>query len=380
MDRPAGARSAPPREDPVAPAAPAPPPAGSPTRRPPLPVRFRREAAEGVAAGPAAPVGSGRPRLLTDVRHAIRARHFSPRTEDAYVGWIRRYVLFHGKRHPRDLDARHVTAFLSHLAIEQRISAATQRQAAAALQFVYREVLGIEIEPPRDIARPQVGRRLPTVLSRHEVRLVLAHIGGTQHLVASLLYGSGLRLLESLQLRVKDVHIERREIMIRDGKGARDRVTPLPATVRHDLARQLDRVREQHAKDVQRDAGWVAIPGGLERKMPEAARELAWQYVFPATRMHTDVATGQRRRHHLHETAVQRAVTSAVRKADIGKRATCHTFRHSFATHLLESGYDIRTIQELLGHRDVKTTMIYTHVLNRGALGVRSPLDSLFDD
>jgi integron integrase len=315
-----------------------------------------------------------------DVRHAIRARHFSPRTEDAYVGWIRRYVLFHGKRHPRDLDARHVAAFLSHLAIEHRISAATQRQASAALQFVYREVLDIEIEPARDIARPHVGRRLPIVLSRHEVRLILGHIAGAQHLVASLLYGSGLRLMESLQLRLKDVQLERREIMIRDGKGARDRITPMPAALRPLLEQQIARVRAQHERDLRHDAGWVALPAALDRKMPSASRMPAWQYLFPAARQHTDPESSQRRRHHLHQSAVQRAVTEAVRASGIAKRATCHTFRHSFATHLLEAGYDIRTIQELLGHSNVKTTMIYTHVLNRGALGVRSPLDSLFDD
>ena len=320
------------------------------------------------------------PRLLDLIREAVRARHFSPRTEEVYIAWTRRYVMFHGRRHPAELDAAALTAFLSDLANTHKVSAATQRQASAALQFVYREVLGVALDPPRDIARPHTTRRLPIVLSRTEVRRVLDELSGTQHLIASLLYGSGLRLMESLHLRVKDVNLDRREIVIRDGKGARDRIAPLPAALRPELRRQLDRVSEQHDQDIRCDAGWVALPSALQRKMPEAARQLAWQYIFPASRLHTDDVTGQRRRHHLHETAVQRAVTAAVRRSAIARRATCHTFRHSFATHLLEAGYDIRTIQELLGHSDVKTTMIYTHVLNRGACGVRSPLDSLFDD
>jgi integron integrase len=320
------------------------------------------------------------PRLLALVREAVRVRQFSPRTEEAYVGWVRRFVLHHGKRHPAELDPGAVSAFLTHLAVKHQVSAATQSQAAAALLFLYREVLDMTIEPPRDIVHPRQPRRLPTVLSRQEVRRVLEHIRGTQHLVASLLYGSGLRLMESLQLRVKDVQLERREIIIRDGKGARDRVTPLPSALRPALKRQIERVGAMHQKDVLHDAGWVALPGGLDTKLPAAARQLAWQFVFPAARCSRDAQTGLSGRRHLHETAVQRAVSEAVRTSGINKRATCHTFRHSFATHLLESGYDIRTIQELLGHTDVKTTMIYTHVLNRGGRGVRSPLDTLLED
>jgi integron integrase len=318
--------------------------------------------------------------VLTALSDATRARHFSPRTEEAYAHWVRRFTSFHDGRHPAALGAPHLVAFLSHLATRRRVSSATQRQAAAALRFLYAEVLGMVVDAPEDIIRPQQPRRLPTVLSRREVARVLAQLHGTPHLVASLLYGAGLRLMESLQLRVKDIHVDRREIIIRDGKGARDRVTPLPGSLIPDLSRQIAAVRLQHRNDVRRNAGWVALPQGLARKTPYAGQLVAWQYIFPAARFHTDADTGQRRRHHLHPTAVQRAVTRAVRDSGIDKRATCHTFRHSFATHLLESGYDIRTIQELLGHTDLKTTMIYTHVLNRGPRGIRSPLDTLLDD
>lgn len=320
------------------------------------------------------------PKLLDRVGLAIRSRQYSPRTESAYVNWIRRYVLYHGKRHPAELDGAAVAAFLTHLASVHHVSAATQSQAASALLFLYGEVLGIELELPHDIARPRKPRRLPTVLTRQETAAVLNEMSGQHQLVARLLYGAGLRLLEALQLRVKDVHLERNEITVRNGKGGHDRVAILPAAVRTDLKRQIDRVRRRHARELECGAGWVALPAGLDRKMPYAARELAWQFVFPAARSHIDPASGQRRRNHLHETAIQRAVADAVRRIRLPKRATCHTFRHSFATHLLESGYDIRTIQELLGHRNVKTTMIYTHVLNRGGLGVRSPLDTLIQD
>ncbi len=326
------------------------------------------------------PSTPGPPRLLTAVRLAIRARQLSPRTEEAYVAWIRRYVLHHGKRHPTELTGDDVAAYLGHLADAQRVSASTQNQAASALLFLYREVLRLEIDLPHDIARPRKPRRLPTVLARREVTAVLAEMSGAQRLVASLLYGAGMRLLEALELRVKDVHLERREIVVRDGKGAQDRIAILPNTLRDDLRRQLERVRTRHEADLRHGAGWVALPAALSRKMPDAGRELSWQFVFPATRVHVDPETGQHRRHHLHETAVQRAVALAVRRAGIARRASCHTFRHSFATHLLEDGYDIRTIQELLGHSDVKTTMIYTHVLNRGGRGVRSPLDTLPGD
>ena len=317
------------------------------------------------------------PRLLEQVRRAVRARQYSPRTAEAYTGWVRRYVLYHGKRHPDQLDGRHVAGFLAHLANDGRVSASTQNQAASALLFLYDAVLHRPIELPAGLARPRKPRRLPVVLSTAEVRSVLDELAGPSHLVACLLYGAGLRLLEALQLRVKDLSLERREIRLRQGKGGNDRITMLPDALRPALQRQLAHVRRQHEADLQRGAGWVELPGGLGAKFPLAGRELPWQWLFPATRTYRDPASGQQCRHHLHETAVQRAVAEAVRRAGIGRRATCHSFRHSFATHLLEDGYDIRTIQELLGHRSVRTTMIYTHVLDRGGRGVRSPLDAL---
>jgi integron integrase len=318
-----------------------------------------------------------KPRLLEQVRRACRARQFSDRTADAYTGWVRRYVIFHGKRHPAQLDGHAVAAFLTHLATDGNVGVSTQSQAASALLFLYREVLGLTIRPPEGVVRPRKPRRLPVVLTRGETIAVLSELAGTKRLVASLLYGAGLRLMEALQLRVKDIDLTRNEIVVRSGKGGADRITMLPAAVAPDLKRQIARVSRQHDADVARGGGWVALPAAFRRKSPAAARQLAWQWLFPASRHHVDDETGERRRHHLHETAVQRAVTEAVRRSNLTKRATCHTFRHSFATHLLEDGYDIRTVQELLGHRNVKTTMIYTHVLNRGGRGVKSPLDSL---
>jgi integron integrase len=319
----------------------------------------------------------GRPKLLEQVRNACRARHFSRRTEEAYVGWIRRYIHFHDKRHPGELGAAEVSAFLSDLAIRRNISTSTQNQAASGLLFLYREVLGIAVDPPQGVIRPRKPRRLPVVLTREEVAAVLRQLDGTKLVVAKLLYGSGLRLLEALQLRVKDIVIERRELQVRDGKGGDDRVTVLPEALRPDLVRHIERIADQHRRDLRRGAGWAELPTALGTKHRASGRDLAWQFVFPAARQHTDPVTGQRRRHHLHESAIQRSVADAVRRAGIRKRASCHTFRHSFATHLLEDGYDIRTIQELLGHKNVNTTLVYTHVLNRGGRGVRSPLDRL---
>ena len=316
-----------------------------------------------------------RPRLLDRVRAAIRVKHYSRRTEKAYVGWIRRFVLFHGKRHPATLGAAEVTAFLSHLAVQRRVSASTQNQALCALLFLYREVLEMDLPWLDGLVRAKRPQRVPVVLDRAEVRALLAHLQGTPWLVASLLYGAGLRLLEAMRLRVKDVDFQRREIVVRDGKGAKDRRTLLPGSVRRPLAEHLRRVRRQHVADLAAGRGEAPLPVSLARKYPAAGREWGWQWVFPATRHYRDPVTGRRRRHHLHESVVQRAVKRAAREAGLVKPATCHTLRHSFATHLLEAGYDIRTIQELLGHRDVSTTMIYTHVLNRGGRGVRSPLD-----
>jgi integron integrase len=321
------------------------------------------------------PADADRPRLLAVVRTAMRARHMSPRTEAAYVGWIRRFIRFHGRRHPRLMGAAEINAFLSHLAQHGRVAASTQNQAAAALLFLYRTVFQIDIDAPSGIVRARTTRHVPVVLTSDEVRRLLAELTGTPRLVAALLYGSGLRLLEALTVRVKDVDLERLEIRVRAPKGNRDRVTMVPASLRTDIERQLGRVRRIHARDRRNGAGWVALPGALARKIPRAGRELHWQWLFPATRTHRDPETRQLRRHHLHETAVQRAITAAAKDARLEKRATAHTLRHSFATHLLEAGYDVRTIQELLGHKDLRTTMIYTHVLNRGPGAVQSPLD-----
>ena len=307
----------------------------------------------------------------------MRARHLSPRTEQAYIGWIIRYVRYHGLRHPGELGESELIAYLTYLAAEQHVSRSTQMQALSALMLMYREVLGIGIGDLRRVLRTSSSPpRLPAVLTRDEVRLVLANLHGSMRLIALLLYGGGMRLMECLTLRIKDLDFERREIRVRRGKGGKDRVTMLPESALHDLETHLERVRALHVRDLQEGAGRVELPTAFERKAPGWATELAWQWVFPASRRHWE-ASGKGRRHHLHETAVQRAMQRAVRDAGIAKRATCHTLRHSFATHLLEDGYDIRTLQELLGHSDVNTTMIYTHVLNRGRLGVRSPADRL---
>jgi integron integrase len=317
------------------------------------------------------------PRLLDRMRQTARLRHLSRRTEDAYVAWARRFILFHGKRHPRELDAPDVVAFLSDLAVRLRVSASTQNQATAALLFLYREVLGLELAGLEDVRRAPRSQRLPVVLSRDEVRAVIAQLAGVHRLVATLLYGGGLRLLEALRLRVKDVDFARRQLVVREGKGDRDRMAPLPRVAEAPLRRQIERVAALRRGDLAQGVWGASLPGGLARKYPNAPRELAWQWVFPATRLGFDPVTRLRFRHHLHETAMQRAVKGAVARAGVPKRATCHTFRHSFATHLLEDGADIRTVQELLGHRELRTTMIYTHVLEQGPLGVRSPADRL---
>ena len=315
--------------------------------------------------------------LLDDLRSRIRAKHLSPRTEQAYASWVSRFIRFHRGQHPRRLGARDVDAFLTHLSARRAVAASTHNQAASALLFLYREVLGMEIDRPGSrVVRARTPRRLPVVLTPTEVRQVLDHTAGVHRLIATLLYGSGMRLMECMRLRVKDLDFERREIRIREGKGDRDRVTMMPDSIRRELGRHLKIVRDQHDRDTRSGAGWVPLPSALDRKYPYAGREWAWQWAFPATRIHVDPATGRRQRHHLHPSSVQRAVKEAVHRSGIPKRATCHTFRHSFATHLLEAGYDIRTVQELLGHRNVRTTMIYTHVLNRGGLGVRSPADN----
>jgi len=318
----------------------------------------------------------GRPaRLLDQVRGACRVRHYSRRTEQTYAQWVKRFVLFHGKRHPSEMGAAEVSAFLSQLAVVGRVSASTQNQALAALVFLYRHVLDAPALELEDLVRARMPVRLPVVLTQDETKAVLVRLIGESRLVSCLLYGAGLRLLECLRLRVKDLELERGEILVRDGKGRKDRVTMLPRSLAADLRAQLMRARAVHASDLAAGFGAVALPDALARKYPSAARDWGWQWVFPASRRFREAETGTERRHHLHETVVQRAVKRAVRASGIAKPASCHTLRHSFATHLLAAGYDIRTVQELLGHRDVKTTMIYTHVLNRGGRGVRSPLD-----
>jgi len=325
----------------------------------------------------AGPPDPPKPRLLDRVRAAARTRHYSRRTEKAYVAWTRRYVLFHGKRHPLEMGGPEVAKFLTFLAVDGHVSASTQNQALSALLFLYREVLGRDLPWLDDVVRAKRTVRLPVVLTRDEVRAVIRELRGTHRLVATLLYGAGLRLLEGVRLRVKDIDFARNQIIVRTGKGDKDRATPLPAVAVPALAAHLQVIRRLHERDLRRGAGWVELPWALARKYPNAAREWTWQWVFPATRFYVDGETGQRRRHHLHESVLQRAVKEAVRSAGIPKPATCHTLRHSFATHLLEAGRDIRTVQELLGHRDLSTTQIYTHVLNQGPAGVRSPADDL---
>lgn len=315
------------------------------------------------------------PRLLDQVRHRVRRMGLAIRTEKVYVDWIRRFILANGKRHPRDMGAYEVERFLTGLAVNAKVAASTQNQALSALLFLYREVLGQDLPWMNDIRRAKRPERLPTVLTVAEVMRVLDQMDGTHHLMACLLYGSGLRLMECVRLRVQDVDFGRREILVRSGKGGKDRRTMLPAMAIEALQAQLAQTRMVHERDLLMGHGSVWLPDALERKYRNAAKEWVWQYVFPSRSRSIDPRSGVERRHHIGEKSLQRAVRIAVQAAAVGKRASCHTFRHSFATHLLESGSDIRTIQELLGHADVSTTMIYTHVLNRGGSGVTSPLD-----
>ncbi len=316
-----------------------------------------------------------RPKLLDQLRARMRRLGLSIRTEQAYAGWVRRFILANGKRHPRELGAREVEAFLTGLATHGNVAASTQNQALSALLFLYREVLGVELPWLENIRRAKKPERLPTVMTREEVASVLAQMSGVTWLMAGLLYGAGLRLMECVRLRVQDIDFVRREITVRQGKGGKDRRTMLPAMVVDALQGQLAEARRLHERDLAAGFGAVWLPHALDRKYRNAAREWAWQYVFPARVRSIDPRSGAQRRHHLDETVLQRAVKNAVRRSGITKPATCHTLRHSFATHLLEAGSDIRTVQELLGHADVSTTQIYTHVLNRGASGALSPLD-----
>lgn len=324
-------------------------------------------------------------RLLDLYREALRVRHYSYRTEITYLSWVRQYILFHNpglsrgevKRHPRDMGTNEINAFITHLATQKDVAASTQNQAISAILFLYRYVLDLELDEKALIPiRPTKPKRLPTVLSKSEAQRTIAKMDGVYRLMAQLMYGGGLRLMEVLRLRVKDLDFDNRQIIVRDGKGENDRLTVFPDLLRGPLRIQLQTVKAQHDQDLLDGYGTVHLPYALERKYPSALKEFAWQYVFPASDLSTDPVTGIKQRHHLHESGLQKAVKKAARLARVNKHVTPHTFRHSFATHLLQAGYDIRTVQELLGHKDVKTTMIYTHVLNRGPKAVQSPLDS----
>ncbi|NOZ51372.1 MAG: integron integrase [Chloroflexi bacterium] len=314
-------------------------------------------------------------KLLDQVRDIIRLKHYSIRTEQAYVDWIKRYILFHNKRHPQGMGAPEIEAFLTHLAVERNVAASTQNQALSALLFLYRDVLKLEIGANIDAVRAKRPKRLPVVMTKEEVRQVLDQLSGAHRLMAQLLYGSGLRLMECVRLRIKDVDFQQHQIIVRDGKGGKDRITILPESLVIPLQRRLQRTKLLHEQDLDDGYGCVYLPYAFAEKAPNACREWVWQYVFPSSRLSIDPRSGVKRRHHIHEDNLQKAVKKAVRQAGLNKRVSCHTFRHSFATHLLEAGYDIRTVQELLGHKDVKTTMIYTHVMNPGPFAVHSPLD-----
>lgn len=317
----------------------------------------------------------GSPRLLARVSEAIRRRYYSRRTEEAYVHWIKRFIYFHGKRHPADLGAVEVTDFLTHLSRERSVAAATQNQALSALLFLYGQVLGKSLPWMEGIERAKRPVRVPVVLTREEVKALLAHFEGTKWIMAGLLYGAGLRLRECLKLRVKDVDFGYKQIVVRDGKGSKDRVAIFPAALVEPLRQHFVRVKRLHERDLEEGYGEVELPFAIERKYPRAGRDWGWQYVFPSIKRSVDPRTGVIRRHHVFDSVLPRAISAAARAAGIVKPVGSHTLRHSFATHLLQSGYDIRTVQELLGHSDVSTTMVYTHVLNKGGQGVRSPLD-----
>jgi integron integrase len=316
------------------------------------------------------------PKLLDQVRNKLRVKHYSIRTEQTYSDWIKRYIYYHGKRHPKDMGAREIEAFLTHLAVDGKVSASTQNLAKSSILFLYREVLEIQLPWLENVTQAKAPKRLPVVLTVGEVQSVLSRLKGTHALIASLLYGGGMRLMEAVRLRVKDVDFARHEILVREGKGFKDRVTMLPESVTAALKAHMAKVKTLHEEDLALGYGEVYLPFALDKKYPNAGREWGWQYIFPSKNRSVDPRSGKTRRHHVDEKGVQRAVKQAVRDAGLVKPATPHTLRHSFATHLLQAGYDIRTVQELLGHSDVSTTMIYTHVLNKGGKGVVSPLDT----
>ena len=324
----------------------------------------------------APPAEARPPKLLDRVRERLRFKHYSIRTEESYVHWIKRFILFHHKRHPAEMGAAEIEAFLTHLAVDRYVTASTQNLALSAILFLYKEVLGVELPWLSNVQRAKKPARLPTVLTRAEVSMVLERLEGTVGLMARLLYGTGMRLMECVRLRVKDVDFGQGQIMVRDGKGAKDRVTMLPQSLVAPLQSHLEKVRRLHEEDLAQGLGAVYLPDALARKYPNAERDWGWQYVFPARALSVDPRAGIKRRHHVDEKMLQRAIRRATLQAGIAKPVSPHVLRHSFATHVLQSGYDIRTVQELLGHKDVSTTMIYTHVLNRGGRGVVSPLDS----
>ena len=318
-------------------------------------------------------------KLLDQYRDSIRLKQYSPRTEKTYTQWVREYILFHNKRHPREMGVSEINQFITHLVVERKTSASTQNQALSAILFLYRNLLNIELDQTAlKFIRPKRGKRVPTVLSVQEARTIIASLTGAYKLMVQILYGSGLRLMECLRLRVKDIDFENHSIIVYDGKGGDDRITMLPGSIVAPLREHLDQIKAIHQKDLSLGFGSAYIPPGLDKKYPVAHKQWIWQYIFPASTLYTDPLTGITRRHHIHETALQKSIRDAVHLAKVSKRVTPHTFRHSFATHLLQNGYDIRTVQELLGHKDVKTTMIYTHALRvqRGGLAVKSPLDS----
>ena len=318
-----------------------------------------------------------KPKLLDQVRAAIRTRHYSRRTEKAYLGWIKRFILFHNKRHPAEMSAVEISQFLSHLALKENVAASTQNQALYAIIFLYKNVLDREIGEIDNIVWAKKPKKLPVVFTKTEVKTVIKQLSGVKWIMANLLYGAGLRLMECLRLRVQDIDFEYNQIIIRDAKGQKDRVTVLPEIVKEALEKHLEKVKRLHEKDLVQGFGEVYLPYALERKYTNANKQWKWQYIFPSEKLSIDPRSGKKRRHHLDESVLQRTVKEAIRQAGINKNGNCHTFHHSFATHLLEDGYDIRTVQELLGHEDVSTTMVYTHVMKKGGLGVKSPADKL---
>ena len=323
------------------------------------------------------PFSESHSELFDRLQVALRTRHYARRTEQAYGHWITRFTRFHHGRHPAEMAEPEINAFLTHLAVKGQVSASTQNQALAALLFLYRHVIGRNVGDLGEVIRARKPDRLPVVMTREEVKAVLANLTGEKRLMASLMYGAGLRLMECLRLRVQDIDFSRHEILVRDGKGAKDRITVLPESLNAPLQAHLKKVKAIHEKDLADGWGRVLLPDALDRKYPNAPKDWRWQLIFPQETRWKNTKTGEEGRHHVHETILQRTVKDAVRRAGVVKHAGCHTFRHAFATHLLETGYDIRTIQELLGHKDVSTTMMYTHVLNKGGHGVRSPIDGL---